>query len=134
MNFCVLYTPPVSSAVYGGKKPCRLANEVEFAVLSMTEIRSQSACWFLLVLKMARSEPPAKTGAAVGPFSLGVGNEAQLALSVEWAGRVAVGHGPSMYRSSLPRPKSVFAPPAVEPVLPSSVCPTYFDGDRWSLV
>ena len=60
--------------MYGGKKPCRLANEVEFAVLSMTEIRSQSACGYLLVLKMARSEPPAKTGAVLGPFSLGIGN------------------------------------------------------------
>ena len=52
-------------------------------------------------------------------------------LSTELAGIVAVAHGPSMYRSSLPRPKSVFAPPEVEPVLPSSVWPMYFDGYRW---
>src|SRR6202161_1941449 len=134
MNFCVLYGPPVNWAVYGGKKPCRLANEVEFVVSSMTEIRSQSACGYLLVLKMARSEPPAKTGAGFGPFSLGIGEEEQLDLSVELggmgdmldfsvklAGMVAVTPGPSMYRSSLPRPKSVFPPPEVEPVLPSSV-------------
>ena len=84
MNFCVVYGPPVSWAVYGGKKPCRLANEVEFAVSSMTEIRSQSACGSLLVLKIPRSEPPAKTGAEFGPFSLGIGNEAQSDFVLMW--------------------------------------------------
>ena len=81
-------------------------------------------------MKTPRSDPPAKTGAGLGPFSLGMGKEAQLDLSFELVGMVADAHGPSMYRSSLPRPKSSFAPPEVAPVLPSSVWPMYFDGDR----
>ena len=91
----------------------------------MTEIRSHAAVWFGLVLKTARSEPPEKTGAGFGPFSLGIGKDAMLLVSTEFAGSVAFAHGPSMYRSSLPRPKSSFGPPEVAPARPSSVSPMY---------
>src|SRR5215469_4866563 len=118
------YAPPVSAAVYGGKKPCRLAKLVELAWLSMTWSRSHAAVWFLLPDQMARSEPPAKAGAGVGPFWLGIGNEAQLDLSEALAGNSLEAHGPSMYMSSLPRAKSSLEPPEVAPELPSSVWPT----------
>src|SRR5450756_1371556 len=95
----------------------------------MTWIRFQSAVLSLLVAQMPRSEPPAKAGAGDGPFSLGIGNEAQLALSTALAGNSAEAHGPSMYMSSLPRAKSSLEPPDVAPGLPSSVWPTYLLGE-----
>src|SRR5579859_7351261 len=100
----------------------------------MTEMRSHAACGLGLVLKTARSEPPAKTGAGLGPFSLGIGNEEMFLVSTEFFGRVACAHGPSMYMPSLPRPKSSFAPPEVAPVLPSSVWPMYLAGETLSVV
>src|ERR1700733_16332349 len=95
----------------------------------MTEIRSQAAVWFGLVLKTARSEPPERTGAGFGPFSLGIGKEEMLAVSTEFFGSVAFAHGPSMYMSSVPRPKSSFGPPEVAPATPSSDSPTYLDAE-----
>ena len=97
-------------------------------------MRSQAACWFGLVLKTARSEPPEKTGAGFGPFSLGIGKDAMLLVSTEFFGSVAFAHGPSMYRSSLPRPKSSFGPPEVAPALPSSVSPMYLDWETLAVV
>ena len=102
--------------------------------MSMTEIRSQAAVWFGLVLKTARSEPPEKTGAGFGPFSLGIGKDAMLLVSTEFVGSVAFAHGPSMYRSSLPRPKSSFGPPEVAPAMPSSVSPMYLDWETLAVV
>src|ERR1700733_13533890 len=93
----------------------------------MTEIRSHAAVWLGLVLKTARSEPPEKTGAGFGPFWLGIGKDAMLPWSAEFFGSVALAHEPSMYMSSLPRPKSSFGPPEVAPATPSSVSPTYLD-------
>src|SRR5579862_734678 len=100
----------------------------------MTEIRSQAAVWFGLVLKTARSEPPAKTGAGFGPFSLGIGKDAMLLRSTEFFGSVAFAHDPSMYMSSLPRPKSSFGPPEVAPVTPCSVSPRYLDEGTLAVV
>ena len=98
----------MSWEVYGGKKPWELANDVEFGTESITWTRSQAAVLYLLPDQTARSEPPAKTGAGFGPFSLGIGNEAQLDLSTALAGKVPEAHGPSMYMSSLPSAKSSF--------------------------
>src|ERR1700691_6175798 len=97
----------------------------------MTCTRSQSAVLYLLAVQTARSEPPAKAGAGFGPFSLGIGNDAQSDLPVALAGKLAEAHGPSMYMSSLPSAKSSLAPPEVAPMLPSSVSPMYLAGDRW---
>src|ERR1700691_4388151 len=97
----------------------------------MTCTRSQSAVLYLLAAQMPRCEPPAHGGAGFGPFSLGIGNEAQSDLPTALAGKLAEAHGPSMYRSSLPSAKSSLAPPAVAPTLPSSVSPTYLAGERW---
>ena len=97
----------------------------------MTWTRSQAAVLYLLPDQTARSEPPEKTGAGFGPFSLGIGKEAQLDLPTALAGKVPEAHGPSMYMSSLPRAKSSFAPPEVAPTLPSSVWPMYLDGETW---
>ena len=101
--------------MYGGKKPWELANDVEFGTESMTWTRSQAAVLYLLPDQTARSEPPEKTGAGFGPFSLGIGKEAQLDLPTALAGKVPEAHGPSMYMSSLPRAKSSFGPPEVAP-------------------
>src|ERR1700744_5881453 len=111
ITWLLAYAPPLSCDVYGGKKPCRLANEVALDVLSIVLIRSQSAVLYLLEAQTARSEPPAKAGAGLGPFWLGIGNEAQSDLPFAFAGNSAWAHGPSMYRSSLPRAKAEFAPP-----------------------
>jgi hypothetical protein len=126
--------PPVSLEVYGGKNPCRLANEVELVSLSISLIRSQSAVLYLLVAKIPRSEPPANARAGFGPFSLGTGKDAQPDLSTAFAGNSACAHGPSMYMPSRPRAKSSFEPPEVAPGLPSSVWPMYLAGDTCSVL
>ncbi len=114
-----------------GKKPCALANVVAWVGLSITDIRSQSAWVYLLFTQTPRSEPPEKAGAGAGPFSLGMGNEAQsAAYFLLTAVSSDCAQGPSTYMSSLPRAKSSLAPPEVAPGAPSSVWPTYFDGDR----
>src|ERR1700731_841788 len=100
----------------------------------MTEMRSQAAVGFGLVLKTARSEPPERTGAGFGPFSLGIGKDEMLAGSTEFFGSVGLAYGPSMYMSSLPRPKSSFGPPSVAPATPSADSPTYLDAETLSLV
>src|SRR6202012_3057164 len=100
----------------------------------MTEIRSHAAVWFGLVLKTARSEPPEKTGAGFGPFWLGIGKDAMLLVSTEFFGSVAFPHGPSIYRSSLPSPKSSFGPPEVAPALPSSAAPMYLVRETYVVV
>src|ERR1700755_941995 len=100
----------------------------------MPEIGSQPAFWFGLVLKTARSEPPEKTGAGSGPFWLGIGKDAMLAVSTEFFGSVALAHDPSMYMSSLPRPKSSFGPPEVAPATPSSVSPRYLAAETLAVV
>src|SRR5579859_560491 len=134
MSWLPEYAPLVSLEVYGGKNPCRLANEVELASLSMVWIRSQSAVLNLLVAKMPRSEPPAKAGAGFGAFSLGIGKEAKPALSTAFFGNSDCAHGPSMYMPSLPSAKSSLDPPEVAPGLPSSVWPMYLAGDTLSTV
>src|ERR1700761_847367 len=132
MSWLPEYAPPLSWEVYGGKKPCRLANEVELDVLSIVLIRSQSAVLYLLPDQTARSEPPAKAGAGFGPFWLGIGNDAQSDLYlVLTASSDDAAHGPSMYMSSLPSAKSSSVPPDVAPGLPSSVWPMYFDGETF---
>src|SRR6202012_872923 len=134
ITWLLAYAPPLSCDVYGGKKPCRLANEVALDTLSIVWIRSQSAVLYLLAAQTARSEPPAKAGAGFGPLWLGIGNEAQsdayFLLTCSSSGSA---HGPSMYMSSLPRAKSSLVPPEVAPGLPSSVCPMYFDGETLSV-
>src|ERR1700744_733311 len=80
MSWLPEYAPPLSWEVYGGKKPCRLANEGELDVLSIVLIRSQSAVLYLLPDQTARSERPPKAGAGFGPFWLGIGNDAQSDL------------------------------------------------------
>src|SRR6201996_209434 len=135
MSWLPEYAPPLSWEVYGGKKPCRLANEVALDVLSIVLIRSQSAVLYLLDAQTPRSEPPAKAGAGFGPFWLGIGNDAQSALYLEltWVSEASA-HGPSWYMSSLPRAKSSSVPPEVEPGLPSSVWPMYLAGETLSVV
>src|SRR6202167_532675 len=128
------YLPPDSADVNSGKKPCRLANVVALAGLSMTLIRSQAAVLFGLLAQTPRSDPPAKAGAGLGPFSLGIGNEAQS----DWyfvltASSDDSAHGPSMYMSRVPLAKSSSVPPEVAPGAPSSVSPMYFDGDTCSV-
>ena len=103
---------------------------VALAGLSISETRSQSAWEYLLLTQTPRSEPPEKAGAGFGPFSLGIGNEAQSAsYFLLTAVSSACAHGPSMYMSSLPSAKSSLDPPEVAPGAPSSVWPTYFDGE-----
>src|ERR1700721_2298060 len=100
----------------------------------MTEIRSHAAVWFGLVLKTARSEPPEKTGAGFGPFSLGIGKDAMLGVSTEFFGSVALAHEPSTYMSSLPRPKSSFGPPEVAPATPAPASPPYLKWETLAVV
>src|ERR1700733_10135085 len=111
MTWLLEYALPVSCEVNSGKKPCELAKVVAFDTLSITEIRSQSAVLYLLSTQTPRSEPPEKAGAGFGPFSLGIGNEAQSAsYFLLTAVSSASAHGPSMYMSSLPSAKSSFEP------------------------
>src|ERR1700729_1651233 len=131
MTWLPEYLPPDSDDVNSGKKPCRLANVVALAGLSMTLTRSQDAVLFGLLAQTPRSEPPAKAGAGLGPFWLGIGNAAHcdsnfLLTAVSWPSA----QGPSMYMSSLPSAKSWLEPPEVAPGAPSSVWPMYLEGDR----
>src|ERR1700759_2077371 len=100
----------------------------------MTEVRSQAAVWFGLVLKTARSGPPEKTGAGFGPLSLGIGKDAMVLVSVEFFGSGALAHEPAMDMSSLPGAESSFGPPEVAPAAPSSVSPTYLDWETLAVV
>src|SRR5258708_25763337 len=124
------YLPPDSAEVNSGKKPCRSANVVASLGLSMTVTRSQAAVMLGLLAQTPRSEPPAKAGAGLGPFWLGIGNDAQsdlyFVLTV-WSDDSA--HGPSMYISRVPLPKSSSLPPGVGPGAPSSARPPYLAGD-----
>src|SRR5690348_14152158 len=124
------YEPPVSWEVYGGKNPWELANDVEFGTDAIIWTRSQAAVLYLLPDQTARSEPPAKAGAGFGPFSLGIGKEAQVDLTTALAGKVPEAHGPSTYMSSLPSAKSSVAPPEGAAPVPSSVWPMYLAGER----
>src|SRR5579863_3981901 len=103
----------------------------------MTEIRSPAPVFAggsdLAVFKTSPNQT-AKTGAGSGPFSLGIGKDAMLLRSTEFFGSVAFAHDPSMYMSSLPRPKSSFGPPEVAPVTPSSVSPRYLDEETLAVV
>src|SRR6201995_3008494 len=107
MSWLPEYAPPLSWEVYGGKKPCRLANEAEFDVLSIVLIRSQSAVLYLLPDQTARSEPPAKAGAGFGPFGLASRNDAHSDFSLlltPWSASSA--HGPSLPMAILPSASS----------------------------
>src|ERR1700728_4280010 len=128
------YLPPDSAVVNSGKKPCRLANVVSLDGLSMTLTRSHEAVLFGLLAQTPRSEPPAKAGAGLGPFWLGIGNDAQS----DWyfvltASSDDSAHGPSMYMSRVPLAKSSSEPPEVAPGAPSSVSPMYLDGETFSV-
>src|ERR1700729_704425 len=134
MTWLPEYLPPDSDDVNSGKKPCRLANVVALAGLSMTLTRSQDAVLFGLLAQTPRSEPPAKAGAGLGPLSLGIGNEAQsFSYCVLTAVRDDCAHGPSMYMSRVPLAKSSSLPPEVAPGAPSSVWPMYLAGETFSV-